>query len=174
MRKYIWVLIIFWSVILSSCQQPTVNDVSPIQNPDKVTHAAEGETNLSIVATPTHTPYAFETSEPGTVTIHGDLLAMDPDNLPDPDDAIFLVPLPDSQVTMIPSFEVGEVPQAEVNEVTGEFLFTDIEPGLYSVVVLTMSNAQIPARTEEGNFVILRIEEKDRDETIELGYIRIP
>lgn len=174
MRKHIWVLILIWSVILGSCQQQTGQDVSPIQNLDEKTPVVEVETNLSPAATPTRTPYAFGTSEPGTVTIHGELLAMDPDNLPDPDDAIFLVPLPDSQVTMIPHFEADEVPQAEVNEVTGEFVFTDIEPGLYAIVVLTISNAQIPARTEDSSFVILRVEEKNRDETIELGYIRIP
>jgi hypothetical protein len=175
MRKHIWVLtLLLWSLTLSSCQQPTGDDVSPIQNPDEETHTAEVETNLSVLATPTHTPYAFKTSEPGLVTIHGELLAMDPDNLPDPDDAIFLVPLPDGQVTMIPSFEKGEVPQAEVDEVTGEFVFTNIEPGLYAVVILTISNAQIPARTEDGSFVILRIEEKDRDKMIDLGHIRIP
>jgi hypothetical protein len=99
---------------------------------------------------------------------------MDPNNLPDPDDAIFLVPLPDDQVTMIPPINPEDVPQADVNEVTGEFVFTDIEPGLYAIVVLTVTNAQIPARTEEGNFVIIRVEETDLDKTIELGYIRIP
>jgi len=99
---------------------------------------------------------------------------MDPDNLPDPNDGIFLVPLRDGQVTMIPAFTVGEVPQADVDEVTGEFVFTNIESGLYAVVVMTVWNAQIPARTEEGNLVILRIEETDRNQTIQLGYIRIP
>ena len=156
-----------------SCQQVT-EDVSPIRTPSQGTFEESEDPEVSPIATPSLTPYVFETSEPGKVTIHGELLAMDPDNLPDPDDAIFLVPLPDDQVTMIPPISPGEVPQADVNEVTGEFVFTNIESGVYAVVGLMITNAQIPARTEEGNFAIVRIEESDRNQTIDLGSIRIP
>jgi hypothetical protein len=75
---------------------------------------------------------------------------------------------------MIPSFTIGEVPQADVDERTGEFQFTNIEPGKYIVMVLTIGNAQIPARTNEGNFAIVDIEESDRNQMIEVDYIRVP
>ena len=75
----------------------------------------------------------------------------------------------------IPPFSVGEVPQADVNEITGEFVFTDIQPGRYAVVVLSQSGAQIPARDyEEGNFAIITIVDKDIDRTVELGYLSFP
>jgi len=126
------------------------------------------------VALPTRATYIFKTSEPGKVTIHGELLAADPENLPDPNDAIFLVVVPDDQVTTIPSFITDGAVQADVNEATGEFVFSNIKPGFYAIVVKTVTNAQIPARREDGGFVILRIKEDDRDQTIDVGYIRIP
>ena len=178
MRKQIWMIcFIFFLSILTGCQSagegiatdqsgtsPTIDPYLP----------PASDSYPPPEATPTRIPYAFKTSEPGTVTIHGELLAMDPGNLPDPNDAIFLVTIPDGQVSTIPGFTVGEVPQADVDEPTGEFVFTNIEPGLYAVMVLTLGNAQIPTRTDEGDFVIIRVEEVDRDQTIELGYIRIP
>lgn len=119
--------------------------------------------------------YAFRQSKSGTVTVHGELLAMNPDDLPAHDDAIFLAPISgEEQVSTIPPIVVGGTLQADVHEATGEFVFTDVEPGLYAVVVLTISNAQIPARMSNGSFAILKIEESDRDHTIDLGTIRIP
>lgn len=120
-------------------------------------------------------PYAFKTSEPGTVTLHGVLLVTDPmQSRPKEDDSLFLVPLAGEDVMTIPTFEVGKVPQAEVHELTGEFYFTNITPGRYAVVVLTAGDAQIPARFfEQGSFAIIRIEDSDLGQTIELDYLFI-
>lgn len=120
-------------------------------------------------------PYVFKTSSPGTATLHGILLVTDPMlSRPQDEDAIYLVPLVGEDVMTIPPFKVGEVPQAEVNEVTGEFTFTDIQPGRYAVVVLTVGDAQIPARFYEKNsFAIINIEDSDLGQTIELEYIFI-
>ncbi len=120
--------------------------------------------------------YVFRSSVPGTATIHGLLLVMDPDqSIPDPNDGLFLVPLPESEgVVMLPTFVVGEVPQADVNEVTGEFVFTDITPGRYVMMVLTIHQAQIPVRTADGSFAIYTISEDDLDTVIEVQNLRIP
>lgn len=125
---------------------------------------------------PTLEPYVFQESKAGTVTVHGLLFVADPDQgMPDSNDAIFLVPLPESEgVTMMPNFEIGSVPQADVDERTGEFVFTDIEPGQYIVMVYTIHNSKIPARTEAGSFAIIRVEESDRDQIIEVNYLLVP
>jgi hypothetical protein len=120
-------------------------------------------------------PYLFKTSVPGSATVHGVLLVTDPmQSRPQDDDAIFLVPLVGEDVMSIPPFKVGEVPQAEVDEVTGEFTFTNIKPGRYAVVVLTVGEAQIPARFyDKDGFAILNVEDSHLDQTIELEYIFI-
>ena len=93
---------------------------------------------------PSPEPFVFPSSEPGGITIHGTLiiksLMMMPPGL---DDAIFLVPLSTvEQIGTIPPFTVAEVPQATVDERTFEYLFTDIEPGMYAIVVLTKDGIQ--------------------------------
>jgi hypothetical protein len=123
--------------------------------------------------------YVFKTSEPGKITIKGYLLVLEPMvTLPDPNDAIFMVPLPSSDqggASSIPSFTVGEVPQAEVDERTGDFVFANLEPGQYAIVVLTTGGAQIPARfNENGNLAIIKLKDTDRDHTIELDNLRLP
>ena len=126
-------------------------------------------------AEPSMEPYLFKTSEPGTATLHGVMLVTDPmQSRPKEDDSIFLVPLAGEEVMTIPPFEMGTVPQAEVNEVTGEFAFTNIAPGRYAVVVLTAGDAQIPARFfEQGSFAIVTVKDSDLGQTIELDYLYI-
>jgi len=98
--------------------------------------------------------------------------------LPDPNDAIFMVPIPGSDqggASSIPSFTVGEVPQAEVDERTGDFVFTNLDPGQYAIVVLTTGRAQIPTRfNKNGNLAIINLQETDRDHTIELENLCLP
>jgi hypothetical protein len=121
-------------------------------------------------------PYNFKTSDPGFVTVEGLLLVIDPNlALPDANDAIFLVPLDSKEgIVTIPEFVVGEVPQADVDERTGDFRFTNIEPGRYAVVVLTTGGSQIPARFfESGSLAIFNIEESDIDTTIKLDHLQL-
>jgi hypothetical protein len=97
--------------------------------------------------------------------------------LPDPNDAIFLVPLTtgDLSVSTIPMFVIGEVPQAEVDERTGEFVFTNIEPGTYAIVVVSLSGSQIPAHYfNDGSLAIVKIEEANLGQVIELGNLSFP
>jgi hypothetical protein len=145
---------------------------------------AAGAREVSIVSVdaipPTEAPaptYAFPSSKPGFTTIKGELLVISPNVvLPSENDGIFLVPIDDgSLVAGIPQFDTAAVPQAEVDESTGKFVFTDIEPGTYVVVVETVTLAQIPARVfTDDTLAILNISEQDRNQTIDLGYLRFP
>ena len=123
-------------------------------------------------------PHEFATSESGFITLHGLLVVRDPTSiLPGPDDAIFLVPMEADGVgvTGIPQFAVGEVPQADVDEQTGEFVFVDIQPGKYAVVVMTVNGSQIPTRLmEDGTFSIFTFTAEQQDQVVELGSLSLP
>jgi len=126
---------------------------------------------------PTPEPFVFPSSKPGGITIHGTLIIKSLMMMtPGLDDAIFLVPLStDEQIGTIPPFTVGEVPQATVDERTFEYLFADIEPGMYAIVVLTKDGIQTPAKYfENGNLAIITLEESDRDEMVEVENITVP
>lgn len=135
-------------------------------------------TELPAPGIPTMEPYDFASSKGGFITLHGLLVVRDPTSiLPGPDDAIFLVPM-DAEgegVTGIPQFTVGEVPQADVDERTGEFVFVDIQPGKYAVVVMTQSGSQIPTRLmEDGTFSIFTFTVDQQDQVVELGSLSLP
>jgi hypothetical protein len=103
-------------------------------------------------------------------------LVLDPISLvPAEDDAIYLVPIPDAGISTVPEFEDGTVPQAEVDERTGEFLFTNVQPGQYAVVVVTRGGAQIPARFFNADgYAIFDVDASQSDTLVELGNLSFP
>jgi hypothetical protein len=115
-------------------------------------------------------------SKKGLVTLHGVLLVRDPDNaMPAADNAIYLVPLPpDQMVVSVPAIPTDKPIQARVNNKNGDFVFTNIEPGKYIVMVLTISNGQIPAHTKDGALAVINVQETDRNTTIQLDYLSVP
>ena len=171
LRKIIYILCLFFLVNCGRTNQAN-------SNPETITPNIQVTEQLA--TTPTWTPYIFKTSEAGSISIHSFLLVPDPMfALPDPstNDAIFLVPLPSGEenVSALPKFNVGEVPQAETNETTGEFMFTNIFPGKYLVMVITSGGSQIPARfNESGNLAVISVEESDIGQTKQLEYLVIP
>ena len=122
--------------------------------------------------------YLFKTSEPGFFTISGILTLMDPMLvLPTGDDGIYLVPIDEQSgsLSTIPQFEEGTVPQADVDERTFEFVFTNIEPGQYAVVVLSRNGPQVPARfLENESLAIFTIEDTDDPREIDIGNLMVP
>lgn len=127
-------------------------------------------------AYPTFEPHPFKTSEPGTVTVHGTLMIYYPEFSRPIDDGLFLVPLQDGGSTTegITEIIIGETPQAEIDERTGEFYFTNIKPGLYALQVLTTGTAQVPVyNLNDDTNVILEIKNEDIDTFIELGYVKL-
>jgi hypothetical protein len=127
-------------------------------------------------AVKTMAPYEFKKSDKGFATVEGMLVVMDPTSIvPAPDDAIHLVPIEGEGVTSIPQFKVGEVPQADVDERTGDFMFTNIKPGQYAVVTRTRGGAQIPTHfMETGSLAIFTVKDSDINQTVNLGKLRIP
>lgn len=127
---------------------------------------------------PTFEPYPFKTSRPNTATIHGILLIYNPHITRPVEDGLFLVPFAEDAsggAMGLPQFTVGEVPQAEIDERTGEFYFTNILPGRYMVMVLTTGKAQVPVLNfNDDSFVVIIVDETDMGQTIELNYIRLP
>ncbi len=190
------VLIIFLMLILSTllvagCQPDnnnieitTLTVLTPVSNNDNGAYPPASDSNAYPYPPPSTEvevkpmePFAFKPSDPGKITLHGVLIVFDLFMMaPDPNDGIFLVPIPSGNtVSTIPLFTIGEVPQAEVDERTGEFYFTNIEPGRYAVVVLTNADAQVPARnSDDSSLAIFTVEESDRDAKIELGHVTLP
>jgi hypothetical protein len=166
MRFSILFLLVF-TFILSACSPTTSETTRQVSiNDVQVT-----------VAPATLEPYIFITSEPNTITIHGVLIVLDPMTIiPAPNDSIFLAPLPvDQPISAIPQFEEGTVPQAEVDESTGEFVFTNIQPGQYAVVVITKGGAQIPTRYQESSsYAIFTLDDSQKDTTFDLGKLTLP
>ena len=124
---------------------------------------------------PTFEPYPFKTSEPGTVTVHGTLVIYYPEFSRPIEDGLFLVASQDGINTFdgIPKIIVGETPQAEFDERTGEFYFTNINPGRYSLQVLTTGTAQVPVYNNDNTNVILEITDDDIDTIIELDHVKL-
>jgi len=152
----------------------TANDI----NPTKQISATSTSTTVVESSPKENDKYVFITSEPETVTLHGELIVLDPKGfIPNSNGAIFLVTLAgsDNSLATIPPFVVGEVPMADVDVTTGEFVFHSIQPGQYAVVILTSEEMQIPSRRyNDGSYVIFTIDESDKGNVIELGYITLP
>jgi hypothetical protein len=170
-KKIIFVTAILM-IFISGCSQLQVE--TPTVTPKPTDTIAPSQAQIE----QTEEVYVFKTSQPGFFTIKGTLVVMDPMLMfPDLDDGIFLVPMDDQveSLTTVPKFEKGTVPQAEVDEVSGDFAFTNIDPGQYAIVVLTMNGDQVPARFYESeSMAILTLEENDETQLIELGNLMFP
>jgi hypothetical protein len=166
-KRYTLLFLFVLVILLVGCSQNT-----PVATREVVI----GDVQVTIVPA-TQTLYAFTTSEPGTITVHGFLVLLNPMSMiPAPDDSLYLVPMPiDDPISGIPQFEVGTVPQADVDEVVGEFMFTNIQPGQYAVVVITSGGSQIPVRyMDTSSYAILTLDTSQTDTTVDLGQLTLP
>ncbi len=167
-HKYLLLSVMIFVTLLTSCNQNLANktnDSIVIDNEIIIQYTDQ-----------TMEPFIFPTSNPGFASIKGRLIVLNLSMLPANEDAIFLVPInATDQISTIPTFQPDEVPRAVVDERTGDFEFQDIEPGKYVLIVLTQSDAQIPASYKEnGSYVIFDINESDIDKTYDLGDINFP
>jgi hypothetical protein len=166
------IIAIFFIALAAGCQSASNSTevIENVVNAPPTTEVQQGS--------PTMEPYEFAESNPGFITLHGLLVVRDPTTmLPAPDDAIYLVPMgaEGQGVTGIPQFTAGEVPQADVDESTGEFVFVNIDPGKYAVVVITKGGSQIPTRKmEDGNYSIFELSAQEIDQVVELGSLSLP
>lgn len=171
-QSFAMILTLSLLILVSACQSQPIASVSVNNEITVVTPT------ISSPGNPEMESYEFATSRKGFITLHGLLVVRDPTSiLPGPDDAIFLVPMEADGVgvTGIPQFTVGEVPQADVDESTGEFVFVDIQPGKYAVVAMTVGGSQIPTRLmEDGTFSIFTFTAEQQDQVVELGSLSLP
>jgi hypothetical protein len=111
------------------------------------------------------------------VTVTGEFVLLDPLGVsPAMEDFLYLVPLEfqEGAPGVIPQFEVGKVPQAEVDEITFKFVFRNIEPGQYAVVMLSKDGAQLPTKKYRGEgYSIITISEEDRGKSIDIGILSL-
>lgn len=165
-KVYILIIGIVFQFILTACQET-------IANPPRDVTVSDITINIP---GPTLEPYIFKTPVPGTASIHGILLVLNPMSMiPAMEDAIYLVPIDDAGISTIPQFEPGTVPQAEVDERNGEFMITNVQPGQYAVVVITEGGSQIPARFYNvGDYAIFTIDDSQIDMVFELGSLSLP
>jgi hypothetical protein len=180
------ILVAILLLSLTACQgasevttQPTEVEISPQITEEAYPPPGDGSypaPGNQPQAQRTLAPYVFKESDAGYATIHGVIFVTDITLVqPDSNDAVFLVSLPDQGVSSIPMITDGVDLQAEVDERTGEFVFTNVDPGTYAVVVRLRGGSQMPAYTmDEGAFAIVNVTEEQLDTTIELDYLRIP
>lgn len=165
--------LILTALILTSCQTPQLPTAGdPNKSVSEIQVTQVGGTYVS-----TMEPYVFKASEPGKVTLHGFLVVLDPTSiLPGPGDSIFLVPMDDSNpVSTTPSFEKGKVPQADVDERTGEFVFTNITPGKYMVMIETKGGSQLPTHwMNTSSYAVVTVDAAQVDTTVKLDSISVP
>ena len=172
--NYLFTLVISVTLMGCSQRQPVTELIETTITVSQTVDRTETITSTTVLEME---PYYFKSSDPNMITIHGVLLVMDPTvMLPDPNDGIFLVPISGGEgITTIPSFEMGDVKQADVDERTGEFVFVNVQPGKYAVVVLTTGGAQVPARVyDSGNLAIFDVDDSHRNTVFELEKLRLP
>jgi hypothetical protein len=148
MKKYITLLVIFF--IISSCSNINSSSISENSN--------TGNNQSEII---------------------GSLIVSDPTSfLPAEDDAIYLVKITGEDLGNLESVspENREVIQANVDEISGSFIFQNVNKGEYLMMVRTMGGAFIPARyfTDNFNYAIIQVSEVDKGKTIELPPVIIP
>jgi hypothetical protein len=92
-------------------------------------------------------------------------------------DGLYLVPIEsDGQLSMvIPVVDPKSSLQAEADEETGQFIFRDVEPGIYALVAITNNEQQFSIRRlDTGEIVTVIIEKGDLGQVIDLGQLRLP
>ncbi len=151
---------------------------SHVKDKTKLTpEEVNGTVIVQPVGDPTQERFVLKTPEPGSISVHGILIVINPFTaLPASNDAIYLVPMPSDEenITTIPPIDEQAV-QAQVDEGTGEFVVINVQPGQYAVVVIEKSGAQIPARySDRDSMVIITLKDSDLNQVIDLGYLRFP
>lgn len=176
MRKSLLISLLL-VLVLTACQARAVETEQASKTEQSAGTAMAGVTEQA-GSYPTPEPFPFPTSERGSISVHGTLLATNPFMMtPDPEDPVFLVPLSGDGESMasIPPFSIGEVPRATVDIRNGEFVFTNIQPGQYAIVVLLTTGSQVPAKyVEGGNLAIINLSESDLDQVVEVEPVGVP
>jgi hypothetical protein len=144
--------------------------------------SCRGNNNSSIsgvkVTAPTFpSPYRFKTSNPGMATVAGTLVVINPlTTAPAPNDSIYLVTVDQSQGGLVmPEIETGNSIQADVNEQTGDFVFINVKPGSYIIMVKTLAGAEMPVhKMHENTLGVVTVTDADKDKIVPAGILSLP
>lgn len=111
--------------------------------------------------------------------MQGVLTLMNPIITAPREDGIYLVAIDtngEEGVTLVvPAVDPETDSQANVDEVTGQFIFAEVPPGLYALVAVTDSGQQLSVRKfETGEAVLVTLKQEDLGSVVDLGELRLP
>ena len=153
--------------VLTACRlSEPMPDTSPL-----ITPADSPPSFTSPQPTPTYT------SRPGFATLYGVLFLMNPTIVAPREDGVYLVRIDiEGEVPMVvPAVGLEPSLQADVDEVTGQFVFIDVPPGLYALVTVTDNGQQLSVREfHTGEASVITVGEGDLGQMIDLGMLRVP
>ena len=111
-----------------------------------------------------------------SVVLKGQLFVKDPDvAFPKADNAIYLVPLASDQTVMaVPTIDPKTAIQAKVDNKTGKFVFSNVTPGKYLMMIITINNDQMPVSTVDGNMAVIDVTAAQLGKTIDLKNFVVP
>jgi hypothetical protein len=110
-------------------------------------------------------------------TIYGRLMLLDPTVLSPQEDGLYLVPIDSEseQMMVVPVIVEGEAIQAQIDETTGDFVFTDVEAGHYVLMaMLDTGQERVVHRLGTNEHVLPVVTEEDLGGAIDLGIVSLP
>lgn len=168
------------TVLLAACQpgQGTPQAASPSM-PDATVAVLDSPlpaptATLSALDSPLPTPTRGPSTQ-GRAAVRGVLFLSAPEFAAPEEDGIYLVQVDPKAGMVFPAVDPKTSLQAEVDEVTGEFFFDDVEMGLYALVSLTLQGAQLSIRKmDSGEPLTVLVGEQNLDQVIDLGRLVLP
>jgi hypothetical protein len=169
-------------LLLVGCSKP----VETPQPSETAVPASTPTTFDSPLPAPTPTLTAFESPLPAgargpssrdKAALSGLLILTSPELIAPQEDGLYLVEVDTESAALMvfPRVDPETSIQAEVDEVTGQFFFDNVDEGLYAFVVLTLTGQQLSARElETGDAAILTVTENDLNTVIDIGRYRLP
>ena len=152
---------------LTACRpSEPMPDTSPL-----ITPADLPPSSVSPLPALTHTP------RPGVAILHGVLFLLNPTITAPREDGVYLVHIDtEGRAPMVvPAVDPETSLQANVDEVTGQFFFADVPPGLYVLVAVTDNGQQLSVREfHTGEAAIITVGEEDLGQMVDLGIFRLP
>jgi hypothetical protein len=104
---------------------------------------------------------------------------MNPAQVAPQEDGLYLVPIntdvEGGVALVVPAVNPETALQASVDEVTGQFYFSDVSAGVYALVAVTDTDQQLSIRRlDTGEAVIVTLTGEDLGKVIDLGTLRLP
>lgn len=163
---YLLSLIALISLILGACVYKPKSDLSALATP-----------NSGQVLSSVPTPLMVISPKPGYATICGTLVLTNPALVAPIEDGLYLVSVDTSTQgsIIVPRVDAQTSYRAAIDEVTGQFCFEEVRPGVYAVIAVTDAGSEISVRSfETGQVVLITISQKDLNTIFNIGALRLP